>query len=395
MKIKVGVIFGGESVEHEVSIISAVQAMKHINEEKYEVIPIYIAKDQTWYTGSMLKEIDIYRDMDLLKRFAHEVVLTKKGKEFVLMKTKGIFRKELTDIDVILPIVHGHGVEDGSLQGYLETLKIPYVGSNVLGSALGQDKVIMKQVMGSEDIPCVDYVWFYDTEYQLDNETILKKIKKLGFPVVVKPATLGSSVGISFVKKEEELDEAITEAITYDSKIVVEKAVENLVEVNASVIGNYESQEVSVLEEVMGVDEFLSYRDKYLGGGKKTGSKGMASTNRIVPARLDEKMTAEVQELAKKVFRLLNFNGVCRIDFLIDKKAKKIYVNEPNTIPGSLSYYLWDKCDKTYETLLDEIISLGLRRYRAESKKTRSFETNILSNYSGTKGVKGLKGIKK
>jgi len=394
MKIKVGVIFGGESVEHEVSIISAVQAMKHINEEKYEVIPIYIAKDQTWYTGNMLKEIDIYRDLDLLKRFAKKVVLAKSENRFFLMKTNGVFRKEVTDIDVILPVVHGHGVEDGSLQGYLETLKIPYVGSNVLGSALGQDKVVMKQVMKEENIPCVDYVWFYDTEYQLDNEEIIKKIKKLGFPVVVKPATLGSSVGISFVKREEDLDEAINDAISYDSKIVVEAAVENLIEVNASVIGNYESQEVSVLEEVMGVDEFLSYRDKYLGGGKKTGSKGMASTNRIVPARLDERMTSEVQELAKKVFRVLNFNGVCRIDFLIDKKSKKIYVNEPNTIPGSLSFYLWDKCDKPYEQLLDEIISLGLRRYKAESKKVRSFETNILSNYGGVKGVKGSKGIK-
>ena len=394
MKIKVGVVFGGESVEHEVSIISAIQAMKNINEEKYEVIPIYIAKDQTWYTGSMLKDIDVYRDLDLLKRFAKKVVLTKKDNQFILMKTNGIFRKEVTDIDVILPIVHGHGVEDGTLQGYFETLKIPYVGSNVLGSALGQDKVVMKQVMTEENIPCVDYVWFYDTEYELNNEEITKKIKKLGFPVVVKPATLGSSVGISFVKKEDELDEAINEAITYDSKIIVEAAVENLIEVNASVIGNYENQEVSILEEVMGVDEFLSYRDKYLGGSKKTGSKGMASTNRIVPARINEKMTLEVQELAKKVFRVLNFNGVCRIDFLIDKKSEKIYVNEPNTIPGSLSFYLWDKCDKPYSELLDEIISLGLRRYRFESKKIRSFESNILSNYGGTKGIKGSKGLK-
>ena len=394
MKIKVGVIFGGESVEHEVSIISAVQAMKSINEEKYDVIPIYIAKDQTWYTGNMLKEIDIYRDLDLLKRFAKKVTLVKSENGFFLMKTNGIFRKEVTDIDVVLPIVHGHGVEDGSLQGFLETLKIPYVGSNVLGSALGQDKVVMKQVMKDEGIPCVEYVWFYDTEYQLETDAILKKIKKLGFPVVVKPATLGSSVGISVVKREEDLDEAINDAISYDSKIIVEAAVENLIEVNASVIGNYESQEVSVLEEVMGVDEFLSYRDKYLGGGKKSGSKGMASSNRIMPARIDDKMTSEVQELAKKVFRVLNLNGVCRIDFLIDKKSKKIYVNEPNTIPGSLSFYLWEKCEKPYSDLLDEIISLGLRRYKAESKKIRSFETNILNNYGGLKGAKGLKGSK-
>ncbi|MBQ4634693.1 MAG: D-alanine--D-alanine ligase [Bacilli bacterium] len=395
MKIKLGVVFGGETVEHEVSIISAVQAMKHINQEKYEIIPIYIAKDQTWYAGAMLKEIDVYRDLDLLKRYAKKVVLVKKENRFILQNVSGIFRKEITEIDVVLPIVHGHGVEDGSLQGYFETLKIPYVGSNVLGSALGQDKVVMKQVMAAENIPCVPYIWFYDAEYQNERENIVKKINKLGYPVVVKPATLGSSVGISFVKSEPELEEAINEATNYDSKIIVEKAVQNLVEVNASVIGNYEFQEVSVLEEVMGVDEFLSYRDKYLGGGKVKGaSKGMASTNRIVPARIDEKLTAKVQDYAKQVFKALNLSGVCRIDFLIDKKANDIYVNEPNTIPGSLSYYLWDKTNKSYEELLDEIITLSLRRYKQESKKTRSFESNILSNYQGVKGVKGLKGLK-
>ena len=395
MKIKVGVIFGGETVEHEVSIISAVQAMKHINEEKYEIVPIYMAKDRTWYTGNMLKDIDVYRDFDSLKKYAKKVVLTKKNNQYILQKIDGIFRKEVTDIDVMLPIVHGHGAEDGTLQGYFETLGVPYVGSNVLGSALGQDKVVMKQVMKEENLPIVDYIWFFDTEYEMNHEEINKKISKIGFPVVVKPATLGSSVGISFVKKEEELEDAIAEAITYDSKIVVEKAVQNMVEVNASVIGNYEFQEVSVLEEVMGADEFLSYRDKYLGGGKVKGaSKGMASTNRIVPARLDEATTKEVGEIAKKVFRTLNLNGVCRIDFLIDKKANEIYVNEPNTIPGSLSFYLWDKCGKDYTKLLDEIITLGLRRYKDESKKVRSFESNILSNFAGAKGVKGVKGVK-
>lgn len=394
MKIKVGVVFGGETVEHEVSIISAIQAMKHINKDKYEVIPIYIAKDQTWYAGNMLKEMDVYRDFDLLKRYAKKVVLVKKGKNFVLQKTDGIFRKELTEIDIILPIVHGHGVEDGSLQGYFETLKIPYVGSNVLGSSLGQDKVVMKQVFASEDLPFVPYVWFFDNEYEMDSESISKKIAKLGYPVIVKPATLGSSVGISMVKSEKELDEAIIDAINYDSKIVVEKVVENLIEVNASVVGNYEFQEVSVLEEVMGVDEFLSYRDKYLGGGTKKSSKGMASTNRIMPARIDEKMALQVQEYAKKAFKALNLSGVCRIDFLIDKKSNHIYINEPNTIPGSLSFYLWEKNNKPYEELLDQIISLGLRRFKQESKKVRSFESNILSNYGGTKGVKGVKGIK-
>jgi D-alanine-D-alanine ligase len=209
---------------------------------------------------------------------------------------------------------------------------------------------------------------------------------------MVKPARLGSSVGISKVKSENEIKEAIEDAIKYDEKVLVEKVVENLVEVNCSVIGNYEYQETSDLEEVMGVDEFLSYRDKYIGeGSKKTGNKsqGMVATNRILPARLDEKMTNEVKELSKEVFKILNCAGVVRIDYLIDKKENKVYVNEINTIPGSLSFYLWSSSNKSYKDLLDEIISLAVRAYKRKKRKVFSFDSNILSNFNGLKGSKG------
>ena len=290
MKIKLGVIFGGQSVEHEVSIISALQAIKNLDTTKYEVVPIYINKDKEWYTGAMLNEIEFFKDFEMNKKFAKKVVLVKKDGKYVLLSTTGLFRKEVTELDVILPVVHGAGVEDGSLAGYLETVGIPYVGSHVLGSALGQDKVVMKQVMESEGIPVVKYTYFYDTEYLDNKDEILKRIKKLGYPVVVKPATLGSSVGINFVKDEKSIEEAIDEAISYDTKIVVEEAIENLVEVNSSVLGSYETQSVSPLEEVMGLDEILSYSDKYLSNAKKTGSgsKGMASTSRIIPARISK-----------------------------------------------------------------------------------------------------------
>ena len=183
------------------------------------------------------------------------------------------------------------------------------------------------------------------------------------------------------------------DAITYDSKIVIEKMVDNLVEVNASVLGNQEYQSTSVLEEVMSTEEFLTYKDKYLGNSKKTGaSKGMASTSRIVPARLDDKMTKEVQSLARGAFRALSLSGICRVDFLIDKKAKKIYVNEPNTCPGSLSFYLWEPSGKPYKERLDDAISLAVKDFKSRNKKVFSFETNVLSNYSGTKGLKGAKG---
>ena len=392
MKIKVGVIFGGPTVEHEVSIISAVQAMEHLNKEKYDIYPIYISKERTWYTGKMLADIDIYRDFDTLKRFAKKVVLYNHNGLFRL-QALNIFRTVVADLDIILPVVHGNNMEDGTIQGYLELVGVPYVGSNVLGSSLGQDKVVMKQVFESLNLPVVEYTWFFDKEYFLDKEEIIKKVKKVGFPVIVKPATLGSSVGITYVKDISGLENAIEDAISYDNKIVVEKAVENLVEVNCSVLGNYESQQASTLEEVMSTQEFLTYQDKYLSGGKgkfgSKGSKGMASASRIIPARLDDKTTKLVQNLAKKAFKALNLSGVCRIDFLINSKTNKVYINEPNTIPGSLSFYLWEETNKPYEQLLDEMITLAIKQYKVKHQKTISFDTNILSNYNGTKGVKG------
>lgn len=388
MKLRLGVIFGGESVEHEVSIISAVQAMKHLDEEKYEIIPIYIGKDREWYTGKLLKDIDIFSDIDLMKKYATNVVLTNKGDKFVLIKKNGI--KRIIDyVDLVLPIVHGTNVEDGTLQGFLELIGIPYVGSNLYSAAVGQDKVFQKQIFESSGLPVTKYTWFFDSEYKEDEESVLKKIKSIGYPVMVKPARLGSSVGISKVRSEKEIRSAIEEAIKYDEKILVEKVVDNLVEVNCSVLGNYEYQEASLLEEVMGVDEFLSYRDKYLGGSKKTSSKGMAATNRILPARLDDKMTNEIREISKNAFKVLNACGVIRIDYLIDKKSKKVYINETNTIPGSLSFYLWEATNKPYKVLLDDMISLAIKTYKRKKRKVFSFETNILSNFNGLKGSKG------
>ena len=392
MKLRVGVIFGGESVEHEVSIIYAVQAMKSMDSEKYEIIPIYIGKDREWYTGKLLSNIDIYSDLDLLKKYAKNVVLTNKKDSFVLVNKKGL-RRVVDYIDIAFPIVHGTNVEDGTLQGYLELIGIPYVGSNLYSASIGQDKVFQKQILKSSNLPVVDYDWFFDSEYKDNEEEILKRIKKIGYPVMIKPARLGSSVGIGKAHNEEEVKMCIEEAIKYDEKILVEKVVDNLVEVNCSVLGNYEYQSASEIEEVMGADEFLSYKDKYLGGSKgkisKTGSKGMVSTNRILPARLDDKMTNEVKELSKSVFKVLNAAGVIRIDYLIDKKTKKIYINETNTIPGSLSFYLWEATDKPYKELLDDLITLGIKTYKKKKRKVFSFETNILSNFNGIKGSKG------
>ena len=387
MKIKVGVLFGGVSVEHEVSIISALQAIKNMDLNKYEIIPIYIDKKGVWHTGEILKDINIYKDMDELKRFTNECILVNKENKFYL-QTTGLFKRYKYEIDIIFPIVHGTNVEDGKLQGYLETINVPYVGSDVLASALGQDKVAQKAIYEVNKLPILPYIWFYDYEYNNDSEEYLKKINQLGYPVIVKPANLGSSIGIAVAKNEDELQKAIKEAINYDKKILVEKCLTDLKEVNISVLGNYQSIDTSLIEEVNNSHHILTFDDKYLNGNK---TKGMSGSSRKIPADISKKMQEEIVNIAKKSFLALGNSGVVRIDFLIDNEIKKVYINEINTCPGSLSFYLWEPSNKKYSELLDELIKIGIRNYQYKQKKINSFDSNILSNFNGTKGVKGTK----
>ena len=391
--IKVGVIFGGESVEHEVSIISAVQAMYKMDTSKYEVIPIYITKDREWYTGEILKEMETYRDMDLLKRYTKNVVLTTKDNSFILQNKKG-FKTVVKELDLVFPIVHGTNVEDGALQGYLRTIGIPFVGSDVCASAIAQDKVFQRLIWEKENIPMPKLVWFYDTDYTTDKDSVVKKVSKLNYPLIIKPATLGSSIGIGTAKNEEELIEKIDEAIRYDKKIVVEEMIPNLTEVNISVLGNSTSASVSELERVLTDNELLTFEDKYISGGKKTGkggtySKGMASTDRIIPADISDDLKEEIKDYALKAFKSLGMSGVVRIDFLVDSKTNKAYINEVNACPGSLSFYLWDKVGKDYPELLDEMINIAIKDYKVRTSKIHSFDSNILQNFNGVKGSKG------
>ena len=401
MKIKLGVIFGGESVEHEVSIISALQAINKIDQDKYEVVPIYITKDREWYTGAMLTDVEVYQDLDLIKKYATNVVLYHKNGSFVL-QSKGLFKKIVTDLDVVFPIVHGTNVEDGTLQGYLQTIGIPYVGSNVYASVVGQDKAYMRDIFKANDINCPNYVWFYDTDFKNNQDEVIKKVEKIGYPVIVKPATTGSSIGIGVAKDKDKLIKAIEEAINYDSKIVVEEMIPNLMEVNIAVLGNYEHQETSVIEEVLSKSSFLTYEEKYIGSSKVKGklgakmpavkgSKGMASADRKIPADISDKMAKEVEELAVRVFKALGSSGNARIDMLIDTKAKKVYVNEINSIPGSLAFYLWDPKGKDYTELLDDMINIAIKDYKRRESKTHSFKTNILQGFAKN-GLKGMKG---
>ncbi len=393
MRIKVGFIFGGESVEHEVSIISAIQAMNKIDEEKYEVVPIYITKDREWYTGELLKDIEVYQDLKLLKKYAKNVVLYYKNGSYVL-QTKGLFKRIVNTIDIAFPVVHGTNVEDGVLQGYLQSIGIPFVGSNVYASVVGQDKVYMKNIWEKAGLNMAKYTWFYDYDYRNNQDKILEEIDKIGYPVVVKPATTGSSVGIGVASTKDEIIDAIDEAIQYDSKIIVEEKVENLKEVNIAVMGNYERQKLSAIEEVMSSNKFLTFDDKYIGNGKSKGkfkvaSKGMASLNRKLPADLSKEVKEKVEDMAINAFKVLGTSGNARIDFMINSKTNKVYINEINSIPGSLAFYLWEEASVSFTDLLDEMINIGIKDYKKRSAKIHSFDSNILSGFAKGNGLKG------
>lgn len=387
MKIKVGVFFGGKSVEHEVSIITAIQAIENINKEKYDIVPIYITKDNKMYCGELIGDISNYKDIENLLKKSTQVALVQKDNKVVLLRCdKKVFQNDIYDyIDIAFPIVHGTNVEDGTLQGFLKMFNLPYVGCDVISSSVGMDKYVCKCVLKDNNIPVLDCKCVTSKEYNDNQEEIINLLEnKFDYPVIVKPINLGSSVGIKIAKNKDELYEAIDNAFMYAKKILIEKAIKNLKEVNCSVVGDYEQAKASECEEPVKTDEILSYKDKYIsGGGKKAGAmKSMNASVLKLPADIEENVKEEIQDLAIKTFNALGCSGVIRIDFMIDKDTSKIYVNEVNTIPGSLSFHLWKAAGLVYTDLLDELLDLALKRNREEKNITYSFDSNILSGVS-------------
>lgn len=394
MKIKIGVLFGGKSVEHEVSIISAIQAIRYINKDKYDVVPIYVTKSNEMYVGEDIGNIEKYKNIKELLNNSQRVVLLSNNDKLEIYKFpfKKLANNYYDYIDVAFPIVHGTNVEDGTLQGYLKTLNVPFVGCDVTSSAIGMDKYVMKTVLKDNTIPVLNCMRFDFNEYNTDAKKVVSDVEEnIEYPVIVKPINLGSSVGIKIAHNKEELFEALEYAFSFAKNILVEKAIIHLKEINCSVLGDYEEAFASECEEPIGSDEILSYEDKYISGGsKKTGSKGMTSLDRKLPAEISDELKARIQELAIKTFKALGCNGVSRIDFMIDKDTDEVYVNEINTIPGSLSFYLWKATGMNYEELLDKLITLALKREREEKDISYSFDTNILEgvNLGGLKGTK-------
>ncbi len=395
MKIKLAVLFGGKSVEHEISVISAIQAINYLNRDKYDVIPIYITKNNEMYIGDEIGKIESYRDIPSLLSKSTKINLVNDGKtvNIIRCKHKAFSNDILGSVDVAFPIVHGTNVEDGSIQGYLTILNLPYVGCDVMSSAVGMDKYVMKTVLKDNNIPVLDCKCFTSADAS-DMDAIISAVEeKFSYPVIVKPINLGSSVGISKADNTEALHDALDTAFTYAQKILVEPAVVNLKEINCSVVGDYESAEASECEEPTNSDEILTYENKYTQGASKGQSKGMASLARKIPADISDDMRDLIRKTAVDAFRVLGCSGISRIDFMIDTKENKLYLNEINTIPGSLSFYLWEPIGVKYRDLLDRIIDLALKRDREQSAITYSFDTNVLEGitFGGAKGSKGSK----
>lgn len=326
---------------------------------------------------------------------SQRVIMINEGNKVCLTPypVKMFGKKSVIEIDIAFPIVHGTNVEDGALQGYLKTIGIPFVGCDVTASAVGMDKYITKAVLKENDIPVLDCKCYTMSDYS-DIDSIVADVENnLGYPVIIKPVNLGSSVGISVAKNRTELITSIDDAFTYAKKIIVEHAITKLREINCSVLGDENEAEASECEEPLHSKDILSYEDKYLSNSKNGGSKGMAGVSRKIPAQLEAQKRKEIQDMAVKAFKILGCNGVARIDFMIDEEDGTLYFNEINTIPGSLSFYLWEPVGVSYKELLDRMIQLSLKRVREEEALTFAFDTNILNqqSLSGMKGVKGSK----
>lgn len=393
VKTSVAVFFGAASVEHEISVISAVQAMHSFDREKYELVPVYITKDRRMFTGGVLFEMESYKDIDAMLSQCRPVLLSSQDGVGVLYELRGGLgrRKELARFDVAFPILHGTGGEDGGIQGLLEMLGVPYAGCDVISSALGMDKVRFKHILAAAGLPHLPCVSFSSRQWAEDPDALRERLEReVGYPLIVKPANLGSSVGISKVGSPEELDEALSLAASFAETLLCERAIGQLREINCSVLGDRDGAEASVCEEPFMEDEILSYTDKYMSGASSKGSKGMSSLKRKLPADLSQEKSEEIRSLSLRVFEALGCAGVARIDYLLDTgDGDRVYVNEINTIPGSLAFYLWEATGIPYRELLDRLVGLALRRARQRQNLMFTYDTNILS--TGSFGAKGCK----
>lgn len=386
-KLQLGVFFGSRSCEHEVSIISAVQLMRAADPEKYDVIPVYISQKGIWYTGESLKEIQSYTPFVENSPGIQAVSLDLtpgSGALIAYQPSRGLFgglkQVVLARLDCACLVFHGLHGEDGAIQGLLEMANLPYTSPGVASSAIGMDKILMKQFFRGAQLPVLDSQWYAARQWQEDAQGVTAAIEgELGYPVFVKPANLGSSIGVSRADDADSLQEAMELAFSYDRRVLVEKGLDKPIELNCAVMG-YDGQcRASVLEMPNSGGEVLTFAEKYLQGG--TG-KGMASLARIVPAPIEDSLRDEIQALSRKIFTLMDCKGVVRIDYMFDRVTENVYITEINTIPGSLAYYLWEAGGMPYPQVIDEMVKYALAAHKDKNRRSYAFESDILKHIS-------------
>ena len=389
----IGVIYGSRTCEHDVSIISALQAAQALDKKKYNVTYIYIGREGTWYTGEALADVKFYEHFDPEK--VTRVLPAGENSKLVLYhlpeKKKffgGTAAERVAVLDVVMPVLHGLNGEDGTLQGMLELFDVPYTSAGVMGSAVGMDKITMKLLFKGCGFPVVEGVWFDRGRWSRERDGVMDECEdKLGFPLIVKPANLGSSIGINIAHDRNQLEDAIETAAAYDHRILVEKAVTPLREVNCSVLGYGDHVETSELEMPVTQEEFLTFEGKYTRNAK--GAGGMASQVRLIPAPISEQAAQTVRDLAVRAFRAMDLKGVVRIDFILDQD-ENVFINEANTIPGSLAFYLWEPKGIPFVALVDGMVECAFSAWADRKASVFSHDSTLLANIvHGSKGAKG------
>ncbi len=387
MKQNIAVIFGGKSSEHDISIITASQVLKNLNKQKYNIIPVYITKSGKWFYLKKFFDISFFSSFNVKNKGVTEVGLFADSN--TLFKKRKLRHKQLFKIDVAIVAMHGVNGEDGTVAGLLQLCDIPFTSPGSISAGICMDKVFMKKIFESEKFPVLPYVHFYRSEFLKAKEKVVKRLEKeLDYPIIIKPANLGSSIGINICRNFEELVLAIEVACHYDKKILAERAVENLREINCSVLGVGQNVKASELEEPVSWKSYLSFEEKYLTKNKNS-KGGMHNLKRIMPAKISKKISKQIKALSLKAFKALNCKGVVRIDYIIDEDENKVYINEINTIPGSFAFYLWEYEGMSFETLLDELIKIAKIDKLEKQKNTYTYSSSVL-NFNG-KGKSGIK----
>ena len=382
------------------SIVSALQCIEATKAAGFNVTPVYISRDGLWYTGEPLENIETFREFNPMTKGITRVTLDVTANAGDLWawppQRAGLFAKvpaPLCHIDCVIPVFHGWHGEDGTIQGLLEMANIPYASSGVLGSAIGMDKIAMKQILRGAGFPVLDFVWFTREQLKKERQAVIERVEKeIKYPAFIKPAALGSSIGVSRAKNREELERALDVAASYDRRILVEVGVVHPVEINCAAVGYGEDVRASVCEMPVpsSNDTFLDFWQKYLRNASTKGedSRGMKSLSRVVPAPIGDELTGRIQTMTCDIFKLLDCCGTVRVDFILDQNDM-LFVNEPNTIPGSLAFYLWKASGLDFPKLIEKMVEDALRAHADKNSSVFAYDSSILKKVAaGTKGSK-------